>query len=79
MLDTDAHGLRARAAVVTPAYRLNRDDDGPAERCDFVLHLWGASAAVRARAFEQVCAGERPAGLRIELPRLAVRNCTAAQ
>ena len=74
-LETDAHGLRDRTHVVTPAYRLNRDDDGATDRCDFVLHLWGASDAAREAAFAQVCAGRRPAGLGIELPNFAVAGC----
>ena len=81
LLETDAHGLRDRTHVVTPAYRLNRDDDRPVDRCDFVLHLWGHTNAARERAFAQVCAGVRPdeaLGAPIEMPRFNVSGCEPA-
>ena len=71
MLIENICDLHSHIGLINPSSRLNRQDDiaaQEADRCDFILHLWGTPNTTRVDVFEAIARGEKPEGLGIHMP-----------
>jgi hypothetical protein len=60
MLVENALNIQNHISLVTPASRLNRCDDDGADRCEFILHLWGSPSDYRRKVFAEIEQGRKP-------------------
>ena len=77
MLIKDICELQANINLINPASRINRQDfigTSKSDRCDFILHLWGSDAKLRASAFSAISRGTMPEIPQISMPDFCVKQ-----